>query len=413
MWSRCFLAFLAFSLVFASPKPQDECCTVALRTGANLNKDIPSTELRCGQSYSQNLSPAPDISVPISWWYKHCGGWAGFNDYRSHTWFSIIVIVTKALFAISILQKRIFLIGSFIAIDTITRILSTMLMCGPIVLSSLHETMLDYVVLRYLYDLREGRHSLKSALMIETELLTAVIAGNWKKTSLTGHPPEHIKAIIHARSEPTDKKVRGLIEARPSFVSRVSAPIIMCMAYLFYRSDAILNTENDLSFRGLAFTVWWLGTCVLIVVLASLSLDFYPRLSERAGNYEDTWVRSRLFSSPAFVSRATGYERNWAWDRYTSKMQGIQCTNAWKDPCFRKQLITVEYSWPLILVAALLLTITPSALALFIESTIVQTPGEENISRVIISYTCAQFLLILYFAQKVPWPNTFDNQVVP
>ena len=222
MWPRFFVATLVFSLVLASPKTRDECCVLAWKDGAYLDKiNVRSEEPRCGQSYSPDRRPAPDLSVNISWWCDKCEGSGAWNSNRGNSRIFILgaYIVPIAVLATSGPRRRPFTSKNRIiergsiwmksvtnngvgvcvevltelivmAIDRVLWFLSAMLMCGPIVFSCLHEIMLDYGVLRYLRDRHKGGQSPGLGSTEEIELLVAIISGNLKPTGLAVDVPK-------------------------------------------------------------------------------------------------------------------------------------------------------------------------------------------------------------------------------
>ena len=429
MWPIFFIAPLVFSLGFASPKNRSECCTSAL--------ELP-WELRCGLN----------ISVPISWWRESCGALVGFDRNCGSFWIQIFgahIIPIAALAMVlgpgrhpsplrdAIIGRGKMYIESIIngwagswtgfcievlagiiisPIDDVLRLLSAMLMCGPIVCSCLHEVMLNHSVLQYLRGRHKRGESLEIGSIEEIELIIAIFSEDLKTTGLPVHVQEDIEAKLRARPGVADDEIRNSSATRPSSLLAVIISIVYYMLFPLLESNDIPNEgENGFHVTSLAFGIWFLGLGIMVAISEFLASTCYPSLSERYRSHADMNTGTHCgLSQPNPVDQATAYENSWIWEGSTSRMNWLRRTAAWEDSDLRKKLIVVNNWWPLTFVAALLLTTIPSLLAVSIEWTIPE-PRAESISRVIISYTCVQLYLICFWARPVDG-TTQNNSVL-
>ena len=442
------VAPLIFSLVMASPRTRDECCALALRNGVGLaNSTFSSGEPRCGQTYSPDLQPAPDILVPISWWCDKCEESYAPDGNRGNFWIQIFSAYTLPIVALALAfspQKSPFPLRTglikrgtmfresitddgiragieiltaliVIPIDSVLCFLSAMLMCGPIVLSCLHEILLNYGALRYLRDRHRRGQPPGTGSMEEIELIIAIFSGDLKATGLAFDIQKDIEAKLRARPEVASDEIRIPLttssKARPSSLFTKIVATVISIEFLLDVFNGIPNEGgNACRLTSSAFGIWLLGTGIMVAISEHLTSTDGLSLPERSRSRAGMDIRAPCGpSSPNPVDQATEDKNSWICEGSVLKMYRLHTTAAWEDLDFRKQLIAVNNWWPLICVTASLLTIIPSALAVFIEWTI-REPRDESISRVIISYTCVQCFLVCFWARSQDWVSLLTRE---
>jgi len=232
------LLSIAPSCVVAGPGVGTACCISALQASAYIDKSIPHDQYTCGRSYGQNLPPAPDLSVPVSYCQQHCRGYALSTPSDTNAWAAPLIqyILPAVIFSMTIprrlvlepprwffnfsphhfngLVKALFSLcvaGLIVILDTTVWVFMIMVAPGPFIFSGLLEVVLDYSVIRHLLSSHTPRgedHPRGLSRNMRVQLLTAVVAGNLGIEGVPADPQQELEKAMDIDSQPEAVEVR-------------------------------------------------------------------------------------------------------------------------------------------------------------------------------------------------------------
>ena len=415
VWSISFVG-----LVVAGSGYSSQCCDLALRTSAYLNKSISQDSYRCGQVYNPTMAPAPPLLVPLSWCRQECSGIGLSAPNDIDAWASPLIqyILPAVIFSMTVprrlvlepprwffdfdlthmrgLVKALFSLcvaGMIVTLDTVIWVFVIMLAPAPFIFSGLLEIVLDYRIIRNLMSSHTGQgedHPVGLDRGQRVELLTAVLAGNLGIEGVPADPQEELGKVLDIKTHPEEVQVRlgAMLACQYPFGAAVGAPILLYIGSFVYTLATIRNTDGDQkTARALAFGIWWMNivhvsaisgcllasnnpnTAAAIVKLRRIKVGLQERLGYANGRSEmEDKIQARLEAwSRLPLSYKARYEAVWMWTRGKSKAGWLRRTSAWKQQWFREKVELTPSGWVFLALVAFSLVFFPCALAFWIE----------------------------------------------
>ena len=443
------LACCLFRLAVAGPGVGIQCCKLALQANAYLDKSIPSDNYTCGQTYADELPPAPDLSVPTIWCQRNCPSYALSLANDINVWATPLFqyILPAVIFSMTIPRRLVLephrwffnfrlnnmhdwprallsliVAGLIVIIDTTLWVFMIMIAPGPFIFSGLLEVVLDYRVIRYLESSHISPGGIHQGLDTSqrVQLLTAILAGNLEITGVLANPQDELGDALNFDEWPEETEVhlRAMLACQYPFGAAVGAPILLYIGSFVYNLATLHNSEGDQdTARALAFGIWWMNIVHVAAISACLLASNNPstaaaivkkrrilvtfrrrlKLSKGRDQMEDQ-VQALLetWSSLPLSYRAR-YEPVWMWTRGKTKASWLRNTLAWRQNWFREKVELTMQSWIFLTFVAYFLVLFPGALALWIEYT---TPsfGVGCRSLTILVYTGTQFVFVILSA---------------
>lgn len=284
-------AFLTYSSTLNTRDfDSDSCCTLALSSNSVL--DPPTTGAVCGAVFSDKPA-APNLLAPYSFCKSNCDGFILSRGDKPGEWAAPIVqfILPSIIFSMSIPQRKgylprlelanpqsgrgrwfypylktiIFVLLSvprilMVFLETLLWVTTILVYAGPMMVSGLHEAVLDYKILRTV---------LKENFVIDVTtrlyLIVTVVSGNL--IVRVGDPFQRIPRVFEGHRN-KQGQLRGLMTAQNSFGATIAAPVVFYLGAFIYTILDLLNKSSDQDAAiALAFGVEWM----IIVHVAIIS----------------------------------------------------------------------------------------------------------------------------------------------
>ena len=436
IWSRLVyaLCFLYIRTSTAVHGVTDSCCNLAKSSSAFTNKSIPQSDYTCGQKFSANIPPAPNLLVPLSWCRDHCWGYALYTHKDINDWALPLVqfILPAVIFSMTIprrleadaphlpliwLPLSLILDAIILTLDTAAWVFTIMIGAAPFILSGLFEVIIDYRVTRYL----SAESTLQRLDRKHTvQLLTAVLAGNLAIEGVPVNPQEELNDKLDITKPETDVventrvRLRGMLDCQVAFGAAVGAPVLLYIGSFVYSLVSLSDSTGDSgTARALAFGIWWMTIVHVSAISGSLLASNNPSTAaaivrrsrvhlSREQRYEYANKRPQMedeiqakweaFSRLPLVYKAR-HEPVWMWTRGKNKAAWLRGTEAWNDKSFCRQMNMSVWSWLLLAIVSYLLVLIPASLAFWIEYLTVPI-GLGCRALTILVYACAQFIFV-------------------
>jgi hypothetical protein len=319
----------------------------------------------------------------------------------------------KAFFAWSIK-------GVTFAADTAIWALILMIAPAPFIFGGLLEISLDYNVILYLNDSRHKEHLQALRSNEQVHLLTAILAGNLDIEDAATDPQKDLESIFDFddSSEWIGRWLTYMLSSRYSLGASVGLSVA---DYITLMIAALVDMHNAGGYqntaRTLVFGVWWMTIAHVAIVKGCLLASDDPRVSallakdlstefnlserlarsEKSSQTEDS-MQARLGAWFGLIMRyRTQYKPAWMWARGWSKLSWLQRTSAWARPTFRERVELTARGWILLVLLTSLLSLSPCALAFWIEYSNCDTNG-SSLYLTLLVYGAAQLIIVVLTA---------------
>jgi hypothetical protein len=404
-----------------------QCCIKALEEEAFLDKSQPASSYICGQAYSSDIPPALELNVDYKWCKSACGGWQISSDPSQWAVPLVGFILPAVIFAMTIPRRQklevpdsIFkfrigkikdwprigwslIIATPIAtFDMVAWVSIIFVFAGPMIMSGLHEALIDYRVINHL-----DEHGLNPRE--KAKILVAVLAGN---LDVTIGDPEELSSDVYESSivndrlscsidEKTQPRLIALMASQMSFGATIGAPVLFYLgAFIYSLIDIDGMLGNNDTAHSLAFGMWWMSMVSVAVVSGCLAASNNPcTLGAIIGRPESGNKQKFLpFCGPAFESR---FQPVAMWSRGNNKRAWIRRTE-WHTKGHSKISL---FDWVFKLLGPTLLLVTiPGALAFMVSYT-TPTISISCRSMTYLMYTLCEYILVFFAA----WYNNMES----
>jgi hypothetical protein len=448
---RTFLSILCSCSLVSCSGDYLTCCTRAVRDRAYLNKTIAPSDYKCGQVYSPNISPAPNLEVTYGWCKSNCGGWGEkapsvpaekLAPLLQYTLPAVVFSMTvprrlkieipSKLFnfqinTVSGLLLRLpvsLLSGAIIVIlDTIIWVILIFSLAGPMLFGGLHEALVDYRIITRLDEVEDNRLVLQPNVSLERfaalrkkvaeekiQIISALISGNLNQD--IGDPRLSMKRILVDdlnvdKVEHTVVRLMGMMSSQPSFGSAVGGAVLFYVGSFIYNILDIQNKKGDTDTAdGLAFGVWWM-TIVHVSIVAGCSfasnnpntaatlVGLPLNAEEGATNPPRPFTLGKklykfrdFFFKPVYPSV---FQPVWMWQRGEQKMRWIRDTAR---PNFIRQVKLQHGALAALFSITIFLVFLPAFLAFIVEY-LSPKVGLGCRSLTVLVYFCCQVELVI------------------
>jgi hypothetical protein len=293
----------------------DQCCSSAL--SANAFHPAPTQPPICGQEYNQSIPAAPKANIRYSFCRQNCSGFGLSQGHHPSQWAAPIVqfILPSVIFSMTIPRRRMFslslgrnptfggvgahcggervigalkaffkLLGSLftsvirfsiVIFDNIIWIAIILALAGPMMLSGLHEAVLDWRILTALsnYPMRDDFEVV--------ELLATVVSGNLLLNSDNPNQPnpqvEITNALINSDRDERRSRLFGLMTSQYNFGAIAGAPVLFYLGAFLYTILDLSNKPSDQDAAiSLAFGVEWMIIVHVSIIAACVLASNNP-----------------------------------------------------------------------------------------------------------------------------------------
>ena len=385
-----------------------QCCELAKGSLAFMNTTVPQSSFKCGQRFSPTNTPAPDLSVSLSWCKENCAGYALYPPSETNAWALPLVsfILAAVIFSMTIprrLSSRarrlslkllpISLIRDalILTLDTAFWVFAIMTSTAPCILSGLFEIIIDYKVTRYASKADDDQRLSEAEIV---ELLTAVLAGSLTIEGVPVNPQQELKSSLDINGPKDDSReaisvrLSDMLDGQVSFSTTVGAPVLLYIGSFIYSIVSLSGTKGDKeTARALAFGIWWMIIVHVSVISGSLlasnnpstaSIIFpskrIPLSRQKRREYANGLpeVEDRVQAKietflPLSLNYNSRYEPVWMWTRGKNKALWLRGTEAWKRPWVRERMNLSARGWLFLITTSYCLVLLPCALAFWIE----------------------------------------------
>lgn len=294
----------------------------------------------CDQTYNASIPAAANAYVSYRYCKTQCRGFQLSQANQPGAWAAPVVqfILPSIIFSMSIPRRTMFLptwkmelgfrslslglaLSILTALDTLMWVAVILTLAGPLMISGLHEALLDYRILRALSPNRQS-HPLNDASRLR--LIVIVVCGNLllhDNTTQTRECPliaasdassdplrEIPEALEQLDHEDRKAKLLSLMSAQGDFGALVGAPVIFYLGGFIY---TILDLLNDPSVQdaaiSLAFGVEWMIVVHVAIISGCLLASNDPSaVSVMAGQRASTTSNPNATSNNVTAPLLTG-----------------------------------------------------------------------------------------------------------
>jgi hypothetical protein len=433
------------------------CCYKAVEQEAYLDKNIPQPDYKCGQTYSSNLAPAPNLQVEYGWCKNNCDGWgekgptipaeklAPLLQYtlpavvfsmtvprrmkmEIPSWFFAFQITDISMVPRALLSL---FVGAFIVVsDTLIWVIWIFAGAGPMLFSGLLEALVDYRIITHLHLVGRGRpqprpnareeeivERRKEVAKEKVEIISALICGNIDRDFR--QPQLEIKQmLVHDLDDQTiDKataRLLAMMSAQPSFGSSVGGAVLFYVGSFIYTIFDIKNKKGDTDTAdALAFGLWWMTIVHVSIIAGCLLASNNPSTAATLAGLSSTGQKleatmgikgTKILGLDPILTLAykpcypSIFQPVWMWQRGDQKMRWVRGTGAWRDvtqSAFRDKIHPGWLAWILLTIVAFLLVFIPALLAFLVEY-LSPKIGLGCRSLTVSMYVCSQTVLIIF-----------------
>ncbi|KAH8585953.1 hypothetical protein B0O99DRAFT_704928 [Bisporella sp. PMI_857] len=415
---------------------------------------MPPSGALCGKVFEEGTEPAPNLFITYSFCKANCGSFRRSKPRVVDEWAAPLVqfVLPSIIFSMSVPQRNGYLpkeilkrprrqqrwtkypskllraiLGLLIVImDTLLWIGAILVYAGPMMLSGLHESVLDYKILKAVL---KPKTEIPIPQNTKLYMLLTVISGNLVLAE--GQPNTRILDVLslcpaaatpaapmlcmHCTTTNKKERLRSLMTSQNSFGATIAAPVIFYLGAFAYTIIDLLGKPSDQDAAiSLAFGVEWMVVVHVAIVSGCLLASNNPSsVSVLVGN-------ARVL--PALQVSSPWWRKQWCpdvydtmfqpvaiWERGSNKKKWLSA-HAWGDPAIHDSVQMGCVTWPLIWVFTLILIGLPPAAGAVVAW---QTPpvgwGCRSLS--FVCYAACQVMVIVFWLLKEKYPVQISSNL--